>query len=169
MEIKVYTDGSSLGNPWQWGRAALIMVDGKKKSLSWGEPLTTNNRMELLAVIEVLKYLQERNAPAYNIHFYVDSKYVHDWVERLKWWVQRGRKLANKKPVANRDLREEMHELLPHFTLKWYWVKGHAQDEINNKVDKLARSAAAKQPIIKVPVKEKHVIDKIRGQMGLFE
>ena len=60
------------------------MVDGKKKSLSGGEPLTTNNRMELLAVIEVLKYLQERNAPADNIHFYVDSKYVQEGVERLK-------------------------------------------------------------------------------------
>ena len=58
-----------------------------------------------------------------------------------------------------------MYELLPHFILKWHRVKGHAQDEINNKVDKLARSAAAKQPIIKVPVREKHVIEKIRGQI----
>lgn len=62
-----------------------------------------------------------------------------------------------------------MYVLLPAFTLKWHRVKGHAQDEINNKVDKLARSAAAKQPIVKVPVKEKHIIEKVRGQMGLFE
>lgn len=62
-----------------------------------------------------------------------------------------------------------MYVLLPHFTLQRHRVKGHAQDEINNKVDKLARSAAAKQPIIKVPVKEKSVIEKIRAQIGLFE
>ena len=84
MEIKVYTDGSSLGNPGQGGRGAIIMVDGKKKALSGGEPLTTNNRMELLAVIEVLKYFLIKNAPKDNIHFYVDSKYVKDGVERLK-------------------------------------------------------------------------------------
>ncbi|MBP6910143.1 ribonuclease HI [Patescibacteria group bacterium] len=168
MEIKVYTDGSSLGNPGQGGRGAIIMVDGKKKALSGGEPLTTNNRMELLAVIEVLKYFLIKNAPKDNIHFYVDSKYVKDGVERLKGWVQRGRRLMNKKPVANRDLREEMYVLLPSFTLQRHRVKGHAQDEINNKVDKLARSAAEKQPIIAMPVKEKHVIEKVRGQMGLF-
>ncbi len=139
------------------------MVDGKKKALSGGEPLTTNNRMELLAVIEVLKYLLIKNAPKDNIHFYVDSKYVQEGVERLKGRVQRGWRLANKKPVANRDLREEMYALLPSFILKWHWVKGHAQDEINNKVDKLARSAAAKQPIVKLPVKEQHIVEKVRG------
>ncbi len=168
MKIEIYTDGSSLGNPGQWGRWAIIIAEGKKKSISGGEPLSTNNRMELLAVIEALLFLQEKNAPSEDVHIYLDSKYVQQWVERLPAWIHKWWRLANKKPVANRDLRERMNVLLPSFTLQWHWVKGHAQNEFNNKVDKLARSAAAKQPIITMPVKWKVAADIVRDQMWLF-
>ena len=163
VKIEIYTDGSSLGNPGQGGWWAIIIAEGKKKAISWGEPLTTNNRMELLAVIEALRYLQEKNAPSDNIIIYLDSKYVKQWVEWLPARIHKWRRLANKKPVANKDLREQLNVLLPHFAIHRQRVKWHANNEINNKVDKLARSAAAKQPIVHPPVKERHVIEKIRG------
>ncbi len=168
VKIQIYTDGSSLGNPGQWWRGALIIAEGKRKSISGGEPLTTNNRMELMAVIEWLHYLKEKGAPNENIHIHLDSKYVKEGVERLKYRIQRGRRLANKKPVANRDLWEKLNELLPLFTLERHWVKWHADDELNNRVDKLARSAAAKQPKIVLPVNEKNIREKVRGQVWLF-
>ena len=76
--------------------------------------------------------------------------------------------MQNKKPVANKDLREQLNILLPLFHINRHWVKGHAGDRLNNEVDKLAREAAGQQPIVKSPVKEKHIDDYIRGQMGLF-
>ena len=149
QKIIVYTDGSSLGNPGQGGRGSIILHEGKKEELSGGEPLTTNNRMELLAVIEVLRYIIEHYGEGNEVDIHLDSRYVQENIEQhLQHRIQRNRRLKSKKHVANRDLRERLVVLLPTQILKRTWVKGHANSVLNNEVDVLAREAAGKQPII---------------------
>ncbi len=152
--ITIYTDGSSLGNPGPWGRGVIIIgeeqtwEDGasrqRKKTFVGGEPHTTNNRMELTAVIQALQFLHENLLAEKEIGIHMDSMYVRDGIEKhLDAWVRRGRKLANKKPVLNQDLRSKIYELRPAFSnIQRLRVKAHAYDPLNNEVDKLARGEA---------------------------
>lgn len=133
----MYTDGSSRGNPGPGGYGTILMWQGKEKELSAGYRRTTNNRMELMAVVAGLKAL---NREGLNILVYSDSQYVVKAVEEgwLKKWIATGFKGGKK----NRDLWEEYHELSQKHFIKFKWVKGHADNAHNNRCDELATSAA---------------------------
>ena len=154
--ITIYTDGSSLGNPGPWGRGVIVIgepqiwEDGamrqRKKTFVGGEDHTTNNRMELTAVIQALQFLRDQWVAEKEIGIHMDSMYVRDGIEKyLDARVARWRKLASKKPVLNQDLRAQIYELRPHFPhIHRLRVKAHAYDPLNNEVDKLARGEAEK-------------------------
>ena len=134
--IKIYTDGSCIGNPGNGGWAAIINANGDTKKISGSEKNTTNNRMELIAVISALKYVQNEN-----IELFTDSKYTKDGIE--KWiynWKKNGWKTANKQSVKNIDLWQDLDQLNQKKNVHWNWVKGHSNNEYNNMADKLARS-----------------------------
>lgn len=149
--IHIYTDWSSIGNPWPWWWGVLVV---KNKSLSiedaievsWWEQWTTNNRMELTAVIEGLKWIVKNEYLDKEITIHMDSMYVHDGILKyLSWWIARWWKLANKKPVLNKDLWLEIHTYLgqcSHITRKR--VKAHATSIYNNRIDEIARKQALK-------------------------
>ena len=140
--ITIYTDGACSGNPGPGGWGAILEWKGVEKELSGGERDTTNNRMELTAVICALKALKEPCA----VDLYTDSKYVCDAV--LKGWVygwkKNGWRKADKKPALNVDLWELLLPLLSHHEVTWHWVKGHAENEKNNRCDKLAVAESKK-------------------------
>ena len=137
-KVKLYTDGACSGNPGPGGWGALLVFGDTEKELSGGEPHTTNNRMEMLAVIEGLKRLKERC----EVHVYTDSKYVQQgMLEWLKSWKARGWKTADKKPVKNEDLWQMLDGLAMQHAVHWHWVKGHAGHPENERVDALAREA----------------------------
>ncbi len=149
--ITIYTDGSSLGNPGPGGWGALILKNDALRiksdvKLSGWEEWTTNNRMEILAVISSLQRLVDAWYAHEQITIHMDSMYVHDGIEKyLASWIARGRRLANKRPVMNKDLWMQMHQLLSQFpSISWRWVKAHATSKYNNAVDLLARRAAMK-------------------------
>ena len=137
--LKIWTDGSCLGNPGSGGWA-FIMTDGAKTAeKSGGERNTTNNRMELTAVICALGALKKHN----EFELFTDSQYVKNGVEAwIKNWKKNGWRNANRKPVANQDLWLALDALLPKFKIHWRWVRGHSGDEINERCDILARTAA---------------------------
>lgn len=138
--ITIYTDGASKGNPGPGGYGAVLMSDGHRKELSKGFEKTTNNRMELLAVIDALKALKGKG---HDITVYSDSKYVVDAVE--KGWVF-GWKKKGFKDKKNPDLWMNLLPLLKEHTVKFEWVKGHANNKENEHCDKLAVAAATKGP-----------------------
>ena len=138
--VIIYTDGACSGNPGKGGWGALIIYnkDGKeiKKSLSGGEEQTTNNRMEMMAVLNALKCLKKTCV----VELFTDSKYVLEGA--TKWmigWIEKGWRNADKKPVKNQDLWQQLNEEFSKHKINWHWVKGHANDEYNNYVDRLAR------------------------------
>ena len=135
--IKIYTDGAARGNPGPGGYGIIMMYAGVVKELSAGYRLTTNNRMELLAVIMALKALKKHHLP---VHIYSDSQYVVKAVEEgwLSNWIKTGFKGGKK----NRDLWEEYYELSKKINLKFFWVKGHSSNPYNNRCDELATCAA---------------------------
>ena len=135
--VEIYTDGACSGNPGVGGWAALLRAKGKEKELSGGEILTTNNRMELMAVIQALNALKT----SCNITLYTDSKYVMNGItEWLENWKKNGFKTSNKKsPVKNVDLWMTLDALIQNHEIRWVWVKGHAGVEENERVDALAR------------------------------
>ena len=134
-EVELFTDGACSGNPGPGGWACLLRYKKKEKELSGGESQTTNNRMELTAVIEGLKQLKESCL----VHLSTDSKYVMDGVTKyLDTWVQNGWKKSNKKPVLNMDLWQDLIQELARHKIKWNWVKGHAGHPENERVDTLA-------------------------------
>ena len=134
-DVQLFTDGACSGNPGPGGWAALLRYQTIERELSGGLPQTTNNRMELTAVIEGLKCLKEKC----HITLYTDSKYVLDGVTNyLPLWQENGWKKSNKKPVLNMDLWQELSELLPRYQIDWVWVKGHAGHAENERVDTLA-------------------------------
>lgn len=142
MSIKIYTDGACSGNPGPGGWGAILCWNDHEKELSGGEIETTNNRMEMMAVIKALEALKHNNAP---VTIYTDSKYVlQGATEWLEGWKARGWKSANKKPVKNQDLWQEIDSLLMRFDVTFIWVKGHNGHEMNERVDKLAVSAIPK-------------------------
>ena len=139
-EVEIYTDGACSGNPGAGGWGAILRYGSVEKELSGGESDTTNNRMELTAVIEALKALKK---PC-NIVIYTDSRYVMDGVnEWMPNWKINGWRTSNKKtPVKNVDLWQSLESLLEIHKIKWVWVKGHNGHPENERVDKLARDEA---------------------------
>lgn len=138
-EIEIFTDGACLGNPGAGGWGAILRYKEVEKELSGAEEQTTNNRMEMKAVIEALKALTR---PC-NITLYTDSKYVMNGVtEWLQGWKQNRWRTSAKKEVKNIDLWQELDALLSSHKIQWVWVKGHAGHPENERVDKLASDAA---------------------------
>ena len=134
--IKIYTDGACSGNPGRGGWAAIIIDGEKVEKISGASENTTNNRMELIAVISALKYVQNKKIEIFN-----DYKYTKDGIE--KWiynWKKNGWKTANKQSVKNIDLWQDLDQLNQKKNVHWNWVKGHSNNEYNNMADKLARS-----------------------------
>ena len=138
--IKIYTDGSCLGNPGNGGWAAIIIEDEKKTQIKGSKKDTTNNQMELLAPIKALKKIPKGS----NVQIFTDSKYVKSGItEWIHNWKKNGWKTANKKPVKNKDLWTELDLMTSKFDIKWSWVKAHSTDKLNNEVDLIARDAAS--------------------------
>ena len=140
--VTLYTDGACSGNPGPGGWGAILEYNGFEKELSGGEAETTNNRMELTAVIEGLKALKESCI----VELYSDSKYVIDGLQK-GWavsWRSRGWKKADKKPALNPDLWAELLELTEKHAMRYHWVKGHADNPKNNRCDELAVAESQK-------------------------
>ena len=134
--IKIYTDGSCLENPGNGGWAAIINNDGSFKKISGGEKNTTNNRMELIAAIKSISYFKIKT----DIEIFTDSKYLKDGIESwIHNWKKNGWRTSNKKEVKNKDLWEELDKQILKHNVKWNWVKGHSNNEYNEKADYLAR------------------------------
>lgn len=135
-EVTIYTDGACSGNPGPGGWGAVLCYKGTEKELSGGEAMTTNNRMELTAAVSALKALKE---PC-RVYLYSDSKYLVDSL--MKGWViaweKRGWVKADKKPALNADLWQELLWLDKVHEITYHWVKGHADDDYNNRCDELA-------------------------------
>ncbi|MXP25717.1 ribonuclease HI [Altererythrobacter indicus] len=137
--VEIFTDGACKGNPGPGGWGALLRMGKHEKELSGAEAETTNNRMEMMAVIQALNALIE---PC-QVDLYSDSKYVIDGI--TKWvhgWKKKGWVTASKKPVRNDDLWHELIAAVAPHKVEWHWVKGHAGHEENERVDKLASDAA---------------------------
>lgn len=137
--LKIWTDGSCLGNPGPggWG---FIATDGKNTAeRCGGEKNTTNNKMELTAVIKALTAAKKHA----EVEIHTDSQYVKNGMESwIKNWKAKGWKTADKKPVKNQELWQQLDELASNIKIHWVWVKGHAGEEFNERVDDLARNAA---------------------------
>lgn len=135
--IEIYTDGACSGNPGPGGWGVLVRDGRAETELSGGEPATTNNRMELLAVIEALQSLRQ----PVQARVYTDSQYVQKGIsEWIHSWKQRGWKTAGKEPVKNEDLWRRLDTLAAKHTLEWHWVRGHNGHPENERVDALART-----------------------------
>ena len=134
--VTIYTDGACSGNPGPGGWAAILEYNGTEKMISGGEESTTNNRMELTAVISALLALKEPCV----VELYSDSKYVIDALEKgWAWgWRKRGWVKSDKKPALNPDLWELLLGLVSQHELHYHWVKGHAANEKNNRCDQQA-------------------------------
>ena len=134
-EVEIYTDGACRGNPGPGGWAALLLYGGHEREISGAELATTNNRMELTAVIRALEALKR---PVHG-RIYTDSQYVRQGVlEWLSQWKRRGWKTADNKPVKNVDLWQRLDTLAAAHEVQWRWVKGHAGDPGNERADGLA-------------------------------
>ena len=136
--LDIYTDGACRGNPGPGGWGAVLMHAGRERELSGADPATTNNRMELTAVIEALAALKR----PVKARIYTDSQYVRlgilEWVAN---WKKRGWKTADRKPVKNQDLWERLDALAAGHELEWHWVKGHSGVSGNERCDQLANEA----------------------------
>lgn len=138
-EVDIYTDGACSGNPGPGGWGAILRYNGMEKEISGGEKNTTNNRMELMAVISALECLKE----ACVVQLYSDSKYVIDALN-LGWavsWRKKGWIKSDKKPALNIDLWERLLVLTEKHEMHYHWVKGHANNRYNNRCDALAVTA----------------------------
>jgi len=136
-QLIVYTDGSSRGNPGPGGYGAILMWGDKRKELSAGYRLTTNNRMELMGVIAALESLTKKHIP---LTIYTDSKYIVDSVE--KRWLDNWVRTDFKGGKKNKDLWLRYYKISKEYTIKFHWVKGHADNALNNRCDELATTAA---------------------------
>ena len=137
--IKIYTDGSCIGNPGKGGWAAIIFMNNEKKILKGSKDLTTNNQMELTATIKALEYINTKD----KIQIYTDSKYVKQGItEWITKWKINGWKTSKKEEVKNKDLWLELDNLTSNNSIEWVWVKAHSDNHLNNEVDLLARKEA---------------------------
>jgi ribonuclease HI len=138
QQIDIFTDGACTGNPGPGGWGAILRAGEHEKELSGGEPATTNNRMELMAVIRALEALKQSST----VTIHTDSRYVMDgatqWMTR---WKKNGWKTADKKPVKNEDLWRELDALCGRHRISWRWVRGHSGHDENERADALARGA----------------------------
>jgi len=140
--VEMYTDGACSGNPGPGGWGVLMRYGDHEKEMSGGEDETTNNRMEMMAVIQGLEALKKSS----EVHVYTDSKYVMQGVnEWLEGWKAKGWKTAAKKPVKNQDLWERIDLLISKHKVTFFWVKGHAGHPENERCDQLAVEAAELQ------------------------
>lgn len=134
--VDIYTDGACSGNPGPGGWGAILRYGGKEKELFGYAPETTNNRMEMTAVIEALRSLKRRMP----VRLHTDSQYVQKGMtEWIHGWKRRGWKTAGKEPVKNEDLWRTLDQLAAEHDIEWFWVKGHAGHAENERADALAR------------------------------
>jgi ribonuclease HI len=137
--VEIFTDGACRGNPGPGGWAALLRTGDKERELSGGDKPTTHNRMELTAAIRALEALKK---PC-RVHLHTDSQYVRDGI--TKWihgWQRNGWRTADKKPVKNADLWQELLDAAAPHRVEWHWVKGHSGHPENDRVDALACAEA---------------------------
>jgi ribonuclease HI len=133
--VRIYTDGACKGNPGPGGWGALLRSGAHERELYGGDPATTNNRMELTAVIRALTALERPS----EVEIYTDSEYVKKGItEWLAAWKRRGWKTADRKPVKNTDLWRELDEAAARHRVRWHWVRGHAGHPENERADALA-------------------------------
>ena len=133
--VEAFTDGACRGNPGPGGWGVVLRAGTHVKELCGGEPATTNNRMELKAAIEALGALKKRS----RVDLYTDSRYVRSGImEWLPAWRARGWRTADKKPVKNKDLWEELSALAAKHEVSWHWIKGHSGHPENERADELA-------------------------------
>jgi len=136
--VEIYTDGACRGNPGPGGWGALLRYEGRERTLSGGEPTTTNNRMELMAAIRSLEVLKR---PC-RVSLYTDSQYVKKGItEWLPNWKRRAWKTADNKPVKNADLWRRLDDAVSRHEVRWRWVRGHSGHPENERADALARQA----------------------------
>lgn len=138
--VDIYTDGACRGNPGRGGWGAILVYGGKEKEISGGEPMTTNNRMELMGAISALELLKE---PC-DVTLTSDSKYLTEAINKgwLENWKKNGWKKADKKPVLNPELWQRLDALLQKHTVRFVWVHGHEGHVYNERCDVLATSFA---------------------------
>ncbi len=145
--VQIYTDGAARGNPGKAGWGVVCLMDGETFEFGGRSDHATNNQMELTAAIEGLKYLKKNNFQ--NAEVFSDSKYVILGVtEWIHGWIKNGWRNAAKKPVLNKELWEVLHDLNTEVKPKWTYVKGHAENEYNNRADIIATSYADNEPVI---------------------
>ena len=138
--VEIYTDGACKGNPGAGGWGALLRSGPHTREIYGGEAATTNNRMELMAVIRALEALKRPS----RVRLHTDSQYVQLGISRwIHAWKKNGWRTADKKPVKNSDLWRELDELAAQHDIEWLWVKGHAGDDGNERADALANLGAA--------------------------
>ena len=136
--IDIYTDGACSGNPGKGGWGVYLKIDNEEIEFNGSQDNTTNNRMELTAVIEALKYLKNKS----NINLFTDSKYVMQGIEEWIYnWKKNNWKTSRKEPVKNKELWIELDKLVSLHNIQWKWVKGHSGDYGNEKADYLATTA----------------------------
>lgn len=141
-EVIVYTDGACSGNPGPGGWGAVLIWNGKQKELSGGAPHTTNNRMEMQAVIEALNALKKPcRVKIHSDSALIINAFTQGWIEN---WQKRGWRKSDKKPVENKELWQAMLEAMNPHEVKWVKVKGHAGIELNERVDQLAVAESKK-------------------------
>lgn len=137
-EVTIYTDGACSGNPGPGGWGAVLFYQDHKKEISGFSAVSTNNIMELTAAIEALKLLKKKC----NIQLYTDSKYLIDGITNWIFnWERNNWRTAAKQPVKNKELWQELQKLTALHQIKWIWVKGHNDNEFNERCDQLAREA----------------------------
>jgi ribonuclease HI len=138
--VVVYTDGACKGNPGPGGWGALLVCDGREKEIFGGEAQTTNNRMELVAVIRALEALTR----GCDVDLYVDSQYVKNGMESwIHGWKKNGWRTSDRKPVKNAELWRELDALARMHRIRWHWVRGHADTPGNHRADELANRGVA--------------------------
>ena len=137
--VELFTDGACLGNPGPGGWGVILRWRGHEKVLSGGEPMTTNNRMEMTAAIEAFTALKRPS----EVRLHTDSRYLRDGITRwIDAWKRNGWRTADKKPVKNADLWQRLEQVLAPHRVEWRWVRGHAGHPENERADALARAAA---------------------------
>ncbi len=138
--VMIYSDGACSGNPGPGGWGAILIYGGHRKELKGGEAETTNNRMELMAAISALAALKRHS----HVELHTDSAYVKNGISQwIHGWKRNGWKTADRKPVKNAELWQQLDELRAKHDISWHWVKGHAGHPENERADELAREGMA--------------------------
>ena len=147
-KVTIYTDGAAKGNPGKAGWGAVFLVNDKVIEIGGGVEHATNNQMELTAPIEALKHIKNKFSNIRHIEIISDSKYVILGItEWILGWRKNNWRNANRRPVLNRELWEELHELNEELKPKWIYVKGHNEDKWNDRADLIATSFAEGEPV----------------------